>query len=53
VSEVAISFPQHNAAEEDAEENQKRDIDWFEQSWLQDDSVNRCLRSTATLDGEL
>jgi hypothetical protein len=24
----------------------------FEQSWLQDDSVNRYLRSTATLDGE-
>jgi hypothetical protein len=30
VSEVAISFPENDAAEDDAEENQERDIDRFE-----------------------
>src|SRR5215207_1042211 len=31
-SEEAINFPQDDAAENDAKENQERDIDWYEES---------------------
>jgi len=32
VHEVAAHFPEHDAAEEDAKENQEWDVDWLKES---------------------
>lgn len=48
---VAINFPKHDAAEDDAEENEERDIDWFEEVGAHAAQESRSFAAAGDING--